>query len=321
MLNLIRPSVGIVTLVALEHKSAFRKIEAIAKEKQKLVEALPANGLAVLNYDDPRVVGMAKHSKARVVMFGQTGGDYVVSKIHCRAPEELRLTITYRGQAFEVTSRLTGVHQSGALTAALACTHQLGVPLDLIVERIARFEPLFARCSVHRVQNGPLFLVDTVKAPYHSMQLVLDLMHNLSAPRKRIVIGQISDAADSDRLYPKLYQAARSVADQVIFVGDHSHRSKAPAEDIGAQRFIDKRNVHDAAQFIKTTAIPNEIILLKSAQSLHLERIMLDFDSEVRCWEQTCGKMWNCCVCGLFKIPFNEHKGRERTFDPRGGSI
>ena len=73
----------------LEHKSTFRTVEAVAVEKQKLVEALPAKGLAILNYDDPRVAAMAGRTKAREVTFGQKGGDYVTSSIQCLAPREL----------------------------------------------------------------------------------------------------------------------------------------------------------------------------------------------------------------------------------------
>ena len=58
ILNVLRPTVGVVTLVALEHKSTFRSIDAVVEEKGKLVEVLPANGLAVLNCDDPRVAAM-----------------------------------------------------------------------------------------------------------------------------------------------------------------------------------------------------------------------------------------------------------------------
>ena len=77
ILNVLRPTVGVVTLVALEHKSTFRSIDAVVEEKGKLVEVLPANGLAVLNYDDPRVAAMAQRTKARSVTFGRRGGDYV----------------------------------------------------------------------------------------------------------------------------------------------------------------------------------------------------------------------------------------------------
>ena len=146
---------------------------------------------------------------------------------------------------------MTGSHVSLSVAAAFACTHQLGLPPAAIIERIASFGPLFGRCSVHRVENGPAFLLDRVKAPHHSIQLALDMMTKLSAPRKRIVIGQLSDFSGSDRIYPKVYRAALSVADQVIFVGQHSHRSKATTKDIAEGRFVRFESVKEVAEFIR----------------------------------------------------------------------
>ena len=86
----------------------------MVEEKGKLVEVLPANGLAVLNYDDPRVAAMSQRTKARSVTFGRTGGDYVISNVRCEAPGDLRLTITHAGKAFEIATALTGVHHARA---------------------------------------------------------------------------------------------------------------------------------------------------------------------------------------------------------------
>ena len=313
MLNVLRPTVGVVTLVALEHKSAFRTVEAVAEEKGKLVEVLPASGLAILNHDDPRVVAMAQRTKARSVTFGRTGGDYAISNVRCAAPGDLRLTIAHAGKAFEIAAALTGVHHALAVGAAFSCTHQLGVAPTVIVERIANFTPLFARCSVHRVPNGPVFINDTAKAPYHSIYLTFDMLSGFQGPRKRIVVGQISDSAGSDHIYPKVYRAARAIADQVIYIGQHAHRSKATAEDIAEGRFVCFQGVEAAAKFLKETAMPGELILLKSAGNLHLERLMLTFFTSIRCWEDVCGRKGHCpptgeTGCGLYGVPFDQHK-------------
>ncbi len=312
VLDVVRPIVGVVTLVALEHKSAFRTVEAVAEEKGKLLEGLPANGLAVLNHDDPRVVAMAQRTKARSVTFGQTGGDYVMSNVRCEAPGDLRLAITYAGEAFEIATALTGMQQTLAVGAAFACTHQLGVPPAVIAERIGNFRPLFARCSVHRVPNGPVFINDTAKAPYHSIYLALEMLAGFQASRKRIVIGHISDSSGSNEIYAKIYRAARAIADQVIYIGQHSHRSKAPAEDIAGGRFVRFEGVEAAAQFLKETTIPGELILLKGAGNLHLERLMLTFFTSIRCWKDACGRKGHCppadgTGCGLYGVPFDEH--------------
>ena len=91
LIDFFRPQIGVVTLVRLEHKSKFRTLDAVTEEKGQLIEALPANGLAVLNFDDPRVVSMTRRTKARSVTFGQTGGDYVISNIRSWALGDLAL--------------------------------------------------------------------------------------------------------------------------------------------------------------------------------------------------------------------------------------
>jgi UDP-N-acetylmuramoyl-tripeptide--D-alanyl-D-alanine ligase len=313
MIDLVKPSVGVVTLVGLEHYSAFRTLDAVAEEKQKLIEALPKNGLAILNHDDPRVLAMASRTQARVVTFGSSGGDYQIVRTEASVPGALTVTIAHDGETFEIKTQLTGAHSSLAVGAAFACAHQLGAPASLIMDRLASFQPIFGRCSTHFIENGPVFIADTLKAPYYSVYLPINMMAEFSAPRRRIVIGQIADYAGNP--YPKyrdVYRAARLVADQVIFVGDSAHRSKATAEEIAAQKFVEKRTVKEAARFVKETAIPGEIILLKSSNSLHLERILLSFETEVHCWEQNCGKKDQCVACGRYAIPFAQQIERRK---------
>ncbi|MGI9522039.1 MAG: Mur ligase family protein, partial [Hyphomicrobiaceae bacterium] len=167
MVDLLKPSIGIVTMVALEHKSSFRTCEAVQEDKQTLVSGLPDYGLAILNYDDSRVLSMASLTRARVKTFGETGGDYVISNVCAQNPRGTTLTISHAGEAVQLKTQLTGAHQSVPVAAAFACARELGVPTVVCQERIASFKPVFGRCSVHAIDNGPIFIADTAKAPYH----------------------------------------------------------------------------------------------------------------------------------------------------------
>ena len=66
----VPPRIGVVLNVGSAHLGEFGSVDAIARAKGELVEALPANGVAVLNADDPRVAAMAARTAARVVTFG-----------------------------------------------------------------------------------------------------------------------------------------------------------------------------------------------------------------------------------------------------------
>ena len=64
------PRIGAVLNVGRAHAGEFGSLDAVAKAKGELPEALPADGVAVLNADDPRVLAMAARTAARVVTFG-----------------------------------------------------------------------------------------------------------------------------------------------------------------------------------------------------------------------------------------------------------
>ncbi|MGI9525023.1 MAG: Mur ligase family protein [Hyphomicrobiaceae bacterium] len=308
MSQLLKPTIGLVTLVELEHKSAYGSRDAIQIEKQALIESLPDHGLALLNHDDVRVASMAAHTNARVKTFGKGGGDYLVSKVRAEEPGQLTLSVSHKQETCELKSRFTGAHQSLPVVAAYACARELGVPIAICQERIASFKPIFGRCSVHVIENGPTFIADTGKAPYHSIYLAIQMMAEFKAPRKRIVVGQISDTrGNPNPKYRDIYRASRDAADQVIFIGEHSHRSKATAVEIAEGRFLQIHNIEDLARYLRETAVSGEIILLKSSSILHLERTVLSFLSDVRCWKERCSIKYQCVECGLYGQSIERH--------------
>jgi UDP-N-acetylmuramoyl-tripeptide--D-alanyl-D-alanine ligase len=73
--DMVRPDIGVVLGVGSAHAGEFGGVENIALAKGELVEALQADGTAVLNLDDPRVAAMAARTEARVLRFtSQPGG-------------------------------------------------------------------------------------------------------------------------------------------------------------------------------------------------------------------------------------------------------
>ena len=199
------------------------------------------------------------------------------------------------------------------MTAAVTCALELGVPADAIAEKVASFSAMHGRMSVHSV-NGRKFILDTAKAPYHSIGLPLETLRSITASKKRFILGQISDyRGNSNQKYRDTYLAAAKVADEVCFVGVTAHKARAPRHDVESGKFRAFASVEALARHLKDTAQEGEVIVLKSARNLHIERLMLDAVEPVRCWANECGKKNSCVECGLFGAPFHEHEGRSRS--------
>jgi len=313
MADMLQPHVVVVTMVRLEHFASFKTLESVALEKRALVDALRPGGLAVLNADDPHVLGMASGTRHRIVTFGLSEqADYRANDIHAAYPDRLKLSIRWRGGVLELNTLFPAEHFWLPTTAAVATALELGVPAEKIASRVATFQPLVNRCQVLVVDGGPHFLIDAAKAPWHSINLAFDMMAKATVKRKRIVVGQISDYAGSSRKYRYAYKVAREIADQVIYAGDNAHRSGAGQDDRESGRFFELRTPQAVSNHIRQTAVDGELILLKSSSNLHLERVALAWAHDVKCWVPVCGKREGCLTCGLFEVPFEQHRGYVR---------
>ena len=138
--DLAPPEVACVTRVAPAHLDAFGDVEAVAREKGDLVAALGAEGLAVLNAEDPRVAAMAGRSAAPVLRCAAEPG----TPAELRA-SELRLTRDGTrmlvhlpgGETVQVRLPWLGAHFAISVLFAFAVGERFGLSPGAVAERLA----------------------------------------------------------------------------------------------------------------------------------------------------------------------------------------
>lgn len=314
MAGLLKPDVSVVTMVGLEHYSAFRSREAIATEKGALVAATAPDGLAVLNADDPLTMGMAERTPARIVTFGHgSQADCRILRVTGDAQEGVTVHLAWRGQEIAVKTQFAGAHFAIPVAAAAVTGLELGVPPERIRTAIAGCAPPFLRLSRHHIAGGPVFLADCAKAPQGTLHLAFDALGRTPAPRRRIVLGTISDyRGNRRRAYRNAIEQALLVADEVILLSEPGYGFDYLRDRSAERRVKVFAEIRDASIYIAGTAVKDEVILLKGSQSNHLERILLAQTEGVNCWERACGKGIGCVECGLFGHDFARHRATGR---------
>ncbi|MCK4472819.1 MAG: UDP-N-acetylmuramoyl-tripeptide--D-alanyl-D-alanine ligase, partial [Anaerolineae bacterium] len=103
--RIARPHVGVVTIIGPVHLERARTIERIVKAKMELVEALPPTpeGVAILNYDDERVRGMAQATQARVFYYGLSpDADLWADHIEGLGLDGIRFRLHHGGETLHV---------------------------------------------------------------------------------------------------------------------------------------------------------------------------------------------------------------------------
>jgi UDP-N-acetylmuramoyl-tripeptide--D-alanyl-D-alanine ligase len=306
--RMLRPHVAIVTTIGGDHYKSFRSLEATAKEKGTLVEALPRNGTAILNADDPHVRAMASRTRAKVLTFGVSPEAHIrATEISSVWPDRLKLTIIYDQYKLRVQTRLVGEHWSTSVLAAVACGIACGIDLKTCAHIVEMFEPMFGRYSIHATPDRETYILDTQKAPFWTIASGLAFVKAAHAPRKTVVFGTISDypGAGGSR-YRRVARDALAVADRVVFVGSNAgHIDKLRQGEDGGKLFGFQTS-YEASAFLNNDVARGELIYVKASLADHLERIMLF--KQVVCWRERCGENWSSCPgCSEFRKPYTPH--------------
>ena len=189
-----RPDVGIVTSVAMAHVEYFGDLEGVARAKSELVAALPASGVAVLNFDDPRVARMATASPCPVLGYGADATAEVRAEDVVLDPElrpRFRL-VTPWGKG-DVALAVHGVQQVPNVLAAAAASLWCGVALESVVASLAGATGSPFRMEVHRAENGPVLVVDCYNANPASTEAALRSLAALPARRRVALLGLMAE--------------------------------------------------------------------------------------------------------------------------------
>ncbi|HSZ35950.1 MAG TPA: UDP-N-acetylmuramoyl-tripeptide--D-alanyl-D-alanine ligase [Acidimicrobiales bacterium] len=194
-----RPDVGVVTSVAMAHVEYLGDLDGVARAKSELVVALPDSGVAVLNFDDPRVAAMggqcgcpvlgysvARVAEAEVRAEGVTLSDGLQPRFRL---------VTPWGEG-DVRLALAGVQQVSNALAAAATALWCGVGFDVVVEGLGGVEAPALRMEIRRVTDGPALIVDCYNANPASTEAALRSLAALDADRRVALLGLMAELGD-----------------------------------------------------------------------------------------------------------------------------
>jgi UDP-N-acetylmuramyl pentapeptide synthase len=307
MSRILSPTVGAITNIGHEHYSLYRSHEAVAEEKRKLIEALPTEGIAVLNIDDPMVRAMAASCRARVLWFGESEEAQIrATAVNGAWPERFSMTVAFEAETAIVRTRLLGTHWVSTVLAAIGIGLSQGLSLDDCAAAVATVEPHFNRMTWRTSKDGVHFLLDAWKAPFWSVGFALDVMRQAKAERKIIVLGTMSDLSGSIKIkYRNTVREALDIADLVVFTGPLTNTVRKGLSKDQLARLHILETVYEASQFVNSTVVPGDLVLLKGTASRdHLERVYLDRLGQISCWRQRCGRKAPCIRCRRQHRPY-----------------
>jgi len=279
--RMVRPDIAVVTNIGSEHNATFGTLQATRNEKAAMVRALGGTGLAVLNGDDPNVRWMAGQTKARVVSFGFGGGnDFRASDIRLDWPAGTRFTLHAGGESRDFLSPLLGRHMLYPVLATIAVASHLGVDISRCGQLLSRLKPKEGRLQPVPLERGAIILRDDFKSSLETIHSALDLMEDIPATRKIVVLGEVSEPPDSQGLiYRRIGERLGKTATKVFFLCSHrsfrSYKGGAVAAGMSEEDLYNAgtNGLLDLIDVLRAELVAGDVLLLKGRGNQRLERI------------------------------------------------
>jgi UDP-N-acetylmuramoyl-tripeptide--D-alanyl-D-alanine ligase len=271
-----RADVGIVTNVGPTHLERFGTIVDTERIKGLLPESLPADGLAILNGDDPRVRRMSARTNAEVITFG-FGSDcrLQASDVVAKGFDgiEFELLDSQSGEQLKVGTPLAGHHQARTVMAAAAVGLRAGLSLSDVAEAATNLSQ-GSRLVRRTAWNGATIIDDSYNAAPLSMQAALDLLADCQ-PRRIALLGDMFELGDEEQdAHRAIGVYAANRCDWLIAVGERSRNLVESARAAGHTQACWVAKAEQATDILRHALESGDTLLVKASHAMHLESVV-----------------------------------------------
>jgi UDP-N-acetylmuramoyl-tripeptide--D-alanyl-D-alanine ligase len=276
--EIARPQIGLVTNVSQVHLERAGSMEAIVQGKGELVESLPPgpDGVAILNYDEPLVRGMAERTQADVFYYGLSPeADLWADNIRGLGLEGVRFVIHHGSEQLHVRVPLLGRHSVHTALRAAAVGLVDGMTWEEIIHGLQSSKSQLRLVAVQG-PGGALLLDDTYNAAPPSVIAALNLLAELEG-RRVVVLGDMLELGDFEEHGHRMVGArAAQVADILVVVGERARWIADEAEKSGLteEHIVRLEDSDEAIAYLPDKVSAGDVVLIKGSRSMHMDHIV-----------------------------------------------
>lgn len=273
--QLARPQVGLVTNVGPVHLERMGTIERIAQAKSELPEALPPDGVAILNADDERVRRMAERTAARVFTYGLTPeADLWADRVESLGLEGIRFRLHDRSETVAVQLAARGRHSVYTALGAAAVGLIEGLSWEQIIEGLRAGEQV--RLAVVPAAHGATLIDDTYNSSPESAIAALDLMEELEGQKIAVLGDMLELGAQEVEGHRRVARRAAEVVSVLITVGERGRLISEHARKLGmpAAQVFHMEDNEAAIAHLRGSLRAGDKVLVKGSRGMAMEQIV-----------------------------------------------
>ncbi len=266
--EIAQPDVGVITNAGPAHLQRFGTVEGVAKAKGELLQALPKDGIAILNFDDPMLPHWQRLAAGRrVVGFGYSSG----ADIRCHDAVDGVIHLTLPDGQIKCHYPLQGRHNVCNAAAAVAAAWAIGCEAGQITAGLSGVE--FVGGRLHRIA-GPdewTLIDDSYNANPASLKAGIEVLCG-DGGEPWLILGDMAELGEtaSSLHFEAGRLARRSGVRRLYSLGPLAERA---AEGFGKSSFHFD-TLEGLAEQLNRDLKPGVCCLMKGSRSMRMERLL-----------------------------------------------
>lgn len=279
-------TIGVFTALGHAHADFFGSPEGILQEKESLITQLPEEGTAVLNADDPDVIGIAKRTRAHIRSFGftpeaevRTESIALVQNEEKHWPEGIVVSVVHGNDRTPIEIQgVIGSHQAMPALAAVAVGLSVGMELHSIAKALQSYQPPAGRMRLLPGIKGTLLIDDSYNASPTAMLAAVEALFSIPVPGRRIAVlgsmAELGTVSEESHAAVGSLVAQRGV-DLLVTVGENARKIASVAQEHGMhhERIVSFNFSPEAALYVQGQLQTGDAVLMKGSQSMRMEKV------------------------------------------------
>ncbi len=273
LVKIARPQVAVVTVVAPVHLEGFGTLENIAAAKGEIFNELEAEGIAVINMDDPlSALWQQKLAGKRVIRFGrQMSAEVSAKDVQVNAEGCAEFTLVAPVGEIRITLPVLGEHNVTNALAASACAVACHLKLSDIKAGLEAMAPVAKRMIRHQLSSGAVLIDDTYNANPLAFKAALSVLRHTGMPTA-LVMGDMAElGSEAEKIHREVGAWVQEAGINQFFtlgrLSIHAAESYGPS----AQHFTDPDALVAALRPILNE---QKVMLVKGSRSMRMENVI-----------------------------------------------
>jgi UDP-N-acetylmuramoyl-tripeptide--D-alanyl-D-alanine ligase len=207
LMNLCKPTVGLITNIQAAHLEGLGSLAGISKEKSEIYRGLPADGLAVVNIDEPFSTQWAEPINGRhqvTFTLNPSKKADITARHIAYTSEGVRFELITPVGSQDMFIPLLGDHVISNALAAISATMAVGATLSAVSLGLQSIKPMKGRMFPHEMSHGIRVIDDTYNASASAVENALKYLSKVPGKKFFVMSHMAEMGPDSDEYHTKM---------------------------------------------------------------------------------------------------------------------